>query len=145
MDIPLEYKLILYNYCYQTNNNFAYKFDTQTDYETELKLYNFVPTYDKWCLGCTNKNANFKCSDCKAVYFCGKECQKKCWRIHKKHCKRNLFALCSTCGSKTTVLKCDKCPVKFCSIECKNKIYKDHLDFDCKYFHETFGENYLNF
>ena len=76
MDIPLEYKLILYNYCYQTNNNFAYKFDTQTDYETELKVYNFVPTYDKWCLGCTNKNANYKCSDCKAVYFCGKECQK---------------------------------------------------------------------
>ena len=143
--IPDEYKMLLYRNCYLSNNNFAYKYDTNDNYENELKIYNFVPTYDKWCLRCLDRDARYKCSDCKAVYFCGRECQRKCWKVHKKHCKRNLFSLCSTCGSDNITLKCDKCPVKFCSDKCKNQIYGDHKEFDCEYFHKTFGEKYLDF
>jgi len=28
-----------------------------------------------------------RCSSCKEVYYCSKECQKSAWRIHKKECK----------------------------------------------------------
>ncbi len=140
-----EEKIKLYNNCYITNNNFAYKFDTNDNHDNELKVFNFVPTYDNWCLGCSNKNAQFRCSKCKSVYFCNKECQKKCWKIHKKHCQRNLFEVCSFCCSKSPKLKCEKCPVKFCDETCKSKIFSEHKDFDCDYFHKTFGEKYLDY
>ena len=143
--IPEEYKNYLYKLCYITNNNFAYKYDTNADYDNEMKLYNFVPTYDKWCLGCTNKNAKYKCSDCKSVYFCGRECQKKCWKVHKKHCKRNLFSICMACGNNNISIKCDDCPVKYCSEKCKKEFHITHKEFDCDYFNKTFGKNYLNY
>ncbi len=36
-------------------------------------------------------------------------------------------------------IKCDKCPVKYCDNSCKDKIYTDHKDIDCDYFHKVFG------
>ena len=74
---------------YTTNNNFAYKYDKGEDYEGELKILNFVPTYDKWCLTCGYKDARKRCSKCKSVYFCDRKCQTKAWNIHKKHCDRD--------------------------------------------------------
>lgn len=141
---------------YLTNNYCAYKYDAGEDYYGELKLENFVPTYDKWCLGCTDvyKPATKKCSKCKSVYFCSKECQLKCWPIHKKHCKRDLFTLCITCGRLDPKIKCSdcelpnvdncfsgSCPVKFCSEECKDKIFAMHKEHDCEYFSKTFGSS----
>lgn len=131
--------------CYKTNNNFAYHYDSKNDYSNELKIFNFVPSYDTWCLGCSSKSAKYRCSDCKSVYFCGKSCQKKCWKLHKKHCKRDIFCVCITCGSSNTQLKCDDCPVKFCSESCKNKLYNDHKNIDCKYFQRVFGKKYLEY
>lgn len=119
--------------CYATNNNYAFKFDTNMKPETEMKIYNFVPTYDKWCLGCDNKDAQFKCSKCKSVYFCSRKCQKKCWPVHKKHCGRNLFCRCAMCGIAVCNVSCEnECPVKWCSETCKKKMYRDHVDFDCE-------------
>lgn len=125
------------NHCYQTNNRFAYKFDVSNSIpDDELKTDNFVPTYDKWCLYCDNKSARFKCSRCKFVYFCSKSCQKKSWKIHKKHCGRDLFILCIYCGSENPTIKCEKegCKVKYCSLKCKNEIHRAHLDCDCDNF-----------
>ena len=125
------------NCCYATNNRFAYKYDLngKIPYD-EMKIYNFVPTYDKWCLYCNNKeNVTYRCSQCKFVFFCNKECQKNAWTIHKNHCKRNLFELCIMCGNKDTHIKCNnKCGVGYCSTKCKEQIESEHDDFDCDYF-----------
>jgi hypothetical protein len=43
----------------------------------ELKHVNFVPSCDK--------NAKFRCSKCKTIWFCDDMCQKAAWKIHKKH------------------------------------------------------------
>ena len=77
--IPPEHKVIFNNYCFLTNNNFAYKYDANDNPDSELKIFNFVPTYDTWRLGCSNKSAEHRCSTCKSVYFCSIKCQKKCW------------------------------------------------------------------
>ena len=145
-NIPQEQKQILYKNCFVTNNNFAYKIETNDNPDSELKIFNFVPTYDPWCLGCSNKSSKYKCSKCKSVYFCSTNCQKKCWSIHKKHCGQNIFGYCiSCCKPASTNNKCQNCPVRFCSDKCKNEIYNSHIDYDCKYFAKTFGKNYLDY
>lgn len=137
-------------YCYLSDNNFAYKKDlydinpTDDNFKrmyADSKRINFVPTWDTWCLYCDNKSAGNRCAGCKHVYFCNAECQKKAWPIHKKHCKRNLFMNCATCGSKLDKLNpisCSNCPVKWCTEECKEKLIVNHKDFDCKQFKKLF-------
>ena len=41
-----EHKAIFNNYCFLTNNNFAYKFEANDNPDSEMKIFNFVPTYD---------------------------------------------------------------------------------------------------
>ena len=139
--------------CCKVDNYCAYKFDIlqeeNSDYNMKqltnfIKIYNFVPTYDKWCLTCNKHDATKRCSKCKSVYFCSEDCQKKAWRIHKKHCGRDLFVLCATCSIElenlgSDVKCCDLCPVKFCSKNCMDKIIAAHKEFDCKYFQKTFN------
>lgn len=130
----------LYALCYKTNNRFAYKQDlTGIPCEEELKLYNFTPTYDKWCLYCDNEACKLRCSSCKTVYYCDTNCQKLAWPIHKHHCKRDLFTLCILCGKNNPNIICDKCPVKYCSDECKQKIEVEHKEFDCDNYHKMFN------
>jgi hypothetical protein len=40
----------------------------------------------KICMNCRN-HCNMRCSQCKCVYFCNRECQKAAWKIHKDECK----------------------------------------------------------
>lgn len=40
------------------------------------------------CTTCGEPKAEKKCSACKSVQYCNKECQKLHWFSHKKHCKR---------------------------------------------------------
>lgn len=130
-------------YCYQSNNNYAYFSDLkeienspliQERLELESKDTNFVPTYDKWCLYCDNKGAKKRCTRCRSVYFCDRKCQQKAWPIHKKHCGRDLFQLCISCGQSVTKssLKCKKCPVRFCCQKHYQHIIAMHLEADCK-------------
>lgn len=141
----------LYPIIYKADNNFAYNIDTNNQFKifNNTKILNFVPTYDNWCLYCDARDCEKKCSKCKSVFFCNTTCQKKAWKIHKKHCGRNLFGQCITCGKETnnqnTHFKCPHCPVKFCSEKCKKEIYKAHKDFDCDYFAKTFGVHYLEY
>jgi len=134
--------------CYNTDNNFAYKMDlyhknpTNTNFKRvygDSKGKNFVPTYDTWCLYCDNKSATNRCTGCKHIYFCNADCQKKAWPIHKKHCKRDLFNNCASCGKQSNkAFVCDKCPVNWCSQECKDKIFQSHEDIDCNNFQRLF-------
>lgn len=119
-------------YCCQVDNVIAYRIETGMNYDDCERLYNFTPLTDKWCLYCNKKDCKYRCSGCRSVYFCSPEHQKEAWPIHRKHCGRNLFTLCIMCGKSDTKLKCDSYPVKFCSLECKNQIYKDHCEIDCK-------------
>lgn len=128
------------NILYKVDNNFAYKYETNIDRSKEdLKLSNFVPTYDRWCIYCGKKNVDYRCGRCKSVYFCDQDCQKQAHRIHKNHCNRNLFCVCICCGSDQVLLKCEKCPAKYCSNSCRNEIEQTHKEFDCKYFSKTFS------
>lgn len=142
--IPERDKALLTLFCYRTNNNFAYHYDANNDTSFEAKIGNFIPTYDDWCLGCDNKDAQYKCSGCKSVRFCSKQCQKKCWKIHKNHCTRTLFVHCINCCKPTYnhEHKCPNCPVNFCSEKCKNQIYQSHLDFDCENLAKIYSQRY---
>lgn len=40
------------------------------------------------CVTCCEDNANKKCSKCKAVQYCDRECQRLHWFLHKKECMR---------------------------------------------------------
>ena len=77
------------------------------------------------------------CIECKSVYFCNNKCRKYSWNIHKNHCGRDLFTICIV--SDDTKLKCDKCPVKFCSHDHRNSIINTHINHDCEYFSKTFN------
>ena len=39
------------------------------------------------CKECSKIGRLFKCSRCKDVYYCSKECQKKDWKLHKIICE----------------------------------------------------------
>ena len=131
---------------YKCDNNFAYHYciGDKEKMSENLKLCNFVPTYDEWCLYCWDKvKEKKKCSRCKSVFFCNETCQRKAWKIHKKHCGRDLFQNCATCGIPFIFdknwIKCEKCPVKFCSTKCKDQLYESHKMVDCDYFSKTFN------
>ncbi|XP_034945473.1 ankyrin repeat and MYND domain-containing protein 2 [Chelonus insularis] len=40
------------------------------------------------CVTCSEERANKKCSKCKAVQYCDRECQRLHWFLHKKECAR---------------------------------------------------------
>jgi hypothetical protein len=127
------------NATYNTSNFFAYKSDSNQNLIPFIKSTNFIPSCEKTCIVC-NKDAQYKCTKCKSVYFCGKDCQSKAWPIHKKHCERNLFATCSVCGisdPNISFIKCSKCPIKFCSDKCKET--KNHSSEECSFLLKTYG------
>lgn len=139
--------------CYACNNRYAYyadKYDVDKDESSfllrdgELKVHNFVPTYDKWCLYCNKKGVKAHCGRCKTVYFCDRSCQEKAWYIHRRHCGRDQFVLCAHCGTHLSDqssggVKCDRCPVRFCSVQCMVLILAAHKEFDCETFATLFA------
>ena len=137
--------------CYAVDNNFAYKkdlFDAEPTQhnkirmEADVRMYNFAPTVDRWCLWCERKEVKRICSKCHHVFFCDTECQRRAWGRHKVHCGRDVFAICITCAEPTTgAVKCDKCPVTWCSDACKAQLVSAHNDFDCANFVKLFGSN----
>ncbi len=132
---------MLHNACYNSNNRYAYFTDINDEErrKKDLKMMNFVPAYDGWCLYCDKKSVTKKCSGCKTVFFCDQECQKKAWPIHKKHCGRDQFDICCSCGIIiVNKIKCDQCPVSWCSQECKDKLYDAHKEYDCDIFSDLF-------
>ena len=140
-----------WKHCYAADNNFAYKkevYDADPTPENkkrvlaDCKMFNFVPTYDRWCLRCDNRNdVTKRCSKCHGVFFCNVECQQKAWKVHKQHCGRDLFAICAKCGdSVTNNFTCDGCPVKWCSEHCREEMLQAHRDFDCENLNKLFGK-----
>lgn len=149
---------------YATNNRYAYLWDryqqTRSEEdrqlaEAEMKMHNFVPTYDKWCLHCQRRGCTMKCSGCKSVYFCDRECQAKAWSIHLRHCKRDQFCLCIACGAPMPPStpasdasaavtegprRCTECPVGYCSSKCYASIAAPHKEIDCPHFARLFGK-----
>lgn len=138
--------------CYAVDNNFAYKkdaFDADPSERNaarllaDVKCYNFVPTYDRWCLTCGSKqNVSLRCTKCRHVYFCNEACQRRAWPIHKRHCGRNVFSRCALCGKETNNLaaRCpDGCGVVWCSDQCRSEMLGAHRDYDCAHFKEMFN------
>lgn len=139
--------------CYKGCNRFAYLHDKHQEnptrqnlarMERDMKYTNFVPMYDTWCLNCDDRGSEFKCGKCRAVWFCSVKCQKESWKIHKRHCGRELFIVCATCGCDVTsgeVIECGDCPVKYCSEKCKRQIHQAHVEYgDCAKFASMFLE-----
>jgi ankyrin repeat protein len=58
-------------------------------YENALKNYidNLNNSETKFCLNCKTIDNLKRCSQCKKIYFCSIECQKKCHSLHKYDCK----------------------------------------------------------
>ena len=56
------------------------------DNETEPAVNNGTPT--KLCSACRKKSDSLKkCTSCKCVWYCDKDCQNRHWREHKRECK----------------------------------------------------------
>lgn len=40
------------------------------------------------CATCGEEKVSKKCSQCKSVQYCDRDCQKYHWFVHKKYCKK---------------------------------------------------------
>lgn len=56
--------------------------------ETDRKVSNLVAQEEisRFCAQCSKPNCTKRCSECKNIYYCSKECQKNHWNVHKKNC-----------------------------------------------------------
>eukprot|EP00092_Neocalanus_flemingeri_P035530 GFUD01038674.1.p1 GENE.GFUD01038674.1~~GFUD01038674.1.p1 ORF type:complete len:406 (-),score=128.53 GFUD01038674.1:125-1342(-) len=77
----------------------------------------YVASGDKFCANCVNygwkqpadKNILKRCSKCKFLYYCSKECQVEHWvKVHKQHCKY-LAELKVMAQSRHDPLSCPGC------------------------------------
>ena len=72
-----------------------------------------------------------KCTGCGKTWYCGKDCQTKHWKDHKKVCKPPVAELptnCSNCGKETAFLKrCGACQnAAYCTKECQRNDWTRH-------------------
>jgi len=105
------------------------------------------------CNVCGRKNY-FKCSKCKSVYYCSKECQKIDWKCHKKSCELVNEEYCMKKDKKDFVFKSkvftfiahmiiENFKSKTCQIWCKkqdkdNLVFEEYKDY---YKNKSFFEN----
>jgi radical SAM protein with 4Fe4S-binding SPASM domain len=58
-------------------------------------LQEFVDDAKKSCQACGSIEESIKrCTNCKYVFYCGRQCQKHDWSSHKDFCKENAFSEC---------------------------------------------------
>ena len=95
---------------------------------------------------CGNENEEckkmgiFRCSRCKNVFYCSKQCQKKDWKVHKDSCREKLKtnedptstekfteACHNEMCAKIGALICSQCKsVGYCSKECQKLDWRKH-------------------
>lgn len=67
------------------------KSDKKRDMDLISEIYNFdnIEYFmdDPKCSNC-GKDASNRCSRCKSDWYCGKDCQKLCWKKHKEFCQK---------------------------------------------------------
>ena len=98
-----------------------------------------VTSSDKLCTYCKSKLSKvMTCSGCHNASYCGIECQRKHWKVHKSSCRIGSKAesiatstvdiTCGGCGKVSINLrKCTQCEsVKYCSKECQRKDWIKH-------------------
>ena len=102
------------------------------------------------CSYCSNVSTHLRrCTECHAVQYCGKECQKRHWIVHKLHCKPKRNSSQTQPGSKHELLvatedesdhtcsfclrpakdlkKCTRCRrAQYCNRVCQQKHWDDH-------------------
>ena len=83
-----DYKAIA---MYQLKNFFSTEVnDPKEELDSLMKLYgsNVYEQFmeDPKC-GCCGEPATQRCSKCKSVWYCSRECQLKDWKAHKEMCK----------------------------------------------------------
>lgn len=78
------------------------------------------------CCDCCGKQAKTRCPNCKNVWYCSVQCQKKKWKKHKKICKRMIS--CNFCKEGCEkAMRCSRCKgVVYCSKECQLQDWKEH-------------------
>ena len=98
-----------------------------------------VTSSDKSCTYCMVKLSKvMTCSSCHNVSYCGIECQRKHWKVHKSSCRNGDKAesigtsavdiTCGGCGKASVNLrKCTQCKsIMYCSKECQRKDWIKH-------------------
>ncbi|KAJ7769872.1 hypothetical protein B0H16DRAFT_1516670 [Mycena metata] len=40
------------------------------------------------CSSCSNRSGSMRCSRCKIMFYCNRECQAAHWSTHRNHCKK---------------------------------------------------------
>jgi len=102
------------------------------------------PAVDKKCSYCGSYSADTrKCTRCKLVQYCSKDCQTKHWPTHSAHCKKSSNSAattasptahraaakqCSHCNRVSSSLKkCVRCgEAQYCNKDCQEKHWPTH-------------------
>ncbi len=56
---------------------------------------------DPFCKVCYKKDGLLRCKNCKFIYYCGKKCQRKDWKEHKKVCE--VYKAGNECGENESI------------------------------------------
>lgn len=87
------------------------------------------------CTYCGAINPKMTCSRCKSAHYCGVDCQKVDWPVHKHNCNKSSSTLtirCGHCGKRDPMMKCGKClRVHYCDTECQLNEWETHK-LECK-------------
>lgn len=101
------------------------------------------PIANRHCANCAKEKPTNRCSGCKVVMYCSKECQLLDWKgSHKHFCKTALpkrlkklsAKTCAECGKADPQMQCSECAIVcYCSKECGKKNWPEHKK-ECKFF-----------
>ena len=77
-----------------------------------------------------------KCSACKNIRYCSKDCQQKHWCEHKQECTYQPAHKCGYCGERGHSMKvCSVCKnIRYCSRQCQKKDWGEHKN-ECAHRH----------
>ena len=111
-----------------------YDTNVESDFWTKVReeydsLQPDVQTRDetKLCASCMAPCIGLKCSRCKGVTYCSRECQKSDWKRHKETCEERMKQNCCVCNEPGSYLKCARCKIPvYCSRDCQKIHWKSH-------------------